>query len=70
MLYINWYNIRILYKLELQLFIADWLSRHNHDTNRDEEIMGMCITINAIRSCKDIPECMRAKEIRITTLHD
>ena len=25
----------------LQLFIADWLSRPNHVTNRDDEISGM-----------------------------
>ena len=38
---------RILYKL----FIADWLSRHNCETNRDEEKSGMCININAKEAC-------------------
>ena len=44
---IHQYNIRILHKPGPELFITDWLSRHNHVTNRDEEISGMCITINA-----------------------
>ena len=42
------YNIRILYKVGQQIFITDWLSRHNHKTNRDEKIPGMCITINVM----------------------
>ena len=56
--------------LRLQLFIADWLSRHHHETNRDKEISGMCITINAIESCTDIPGCITAEEIRVATLDD
>ena len=32
LLWIHQYNIRILYKTEPQLFIADVLSRHNHET--------------------------------------
>ena len=30
----------------------------------------MCITINAIESCTDIPDCMKTKEIRTATLDD
>ena len=37
---------KILYKPLPHLFITDWLSRHNHEMNRDEDIPGMCITIN------------------------
>ena len=36
-LQVHHYSIRILYKLQPQLFIAYLLSRHNHKTNRDEE---------------------------------
>ena len=53
---------------ETQLFIADWLSRHSHETNRDEEIPGMYTTINAIESWMDIPDCVTAEEIRMATL--
>ena len=67
------YNIMIFHKLRQQLFITDWLSRHNHETNRGEQIPGMCITIKAIESCMDImdiPDCMTADEIRIIMLDD
>ena len=47
LLWIHQYNIRILYKLRKQLFITDCLSRHNHDTNRVEEIQGMCALLLA-----------------------
>ena len=37
-------NIRILYKLGLQMFIKDGLYRHNHKTNTDEEMSYIYIT--------------------------
>ena len=48
-------------------FIADWLSRHNHKTNRDEEILGLCIAINAIEQCMKISDCMAAEKIKVET---
>ena len=63
-------SIRILYKTCPQLFIADWPSRHNHKRNRDKEILGMNITINAIESFMDIPNWLTEKEIRSVTLED
>ena len=50
------------------LCIEDWLSRDNHEINGDEEIPGMCITINVIESCMHIPDCMTAGELRLATL--
>ena len=47
---IDQYNI-ILYKPGLQLFMGDWLSKQNHETNSDDEILDKHITINAIESC-------------------
>ena len=47
-----------------QLFIADWLSRHNNNEGKDEEILGMSLIINAVETCTDIPKCMMAEEIR------
>ena len=41
-------DIRILFKLWPQLFIAEWLPRHKHKTNRQEETPGMYIMIHAI----------------------
>ena len=60
-------NIRILYKLELQLIMVDWLPRNNHNENWDEEILGMSLNINAKEACTDW-ECMMTEKIRCETL--
>ena len=41
LLRIHQYRMRILYKPEPDLCIADWLSRQNHSENKDEEIPSM-----------------------------
>ena len=41
-----------------------WLFKHNHVRNRDEEILGMNVPINAIESCMGILECMTVEDIR------
>ena len=61
---IHQYNIIMLYKPWPQLFNADQVSRHNHETNRQGYIPGMYITIRMMESCLDIPDCLRAEEIR------
>ena len=61
------YSIRNLYQPGPQLFIAHWLSRHNNETNRDNEIPCMFITTNAIESYSDIPDWLTAEEIRSVT---
>ena len=53
-----------LYKAVPQLFITDWLSRHSHKTSKDKEMPGRHITIKAIESCTDIPDCMIAEVIK------
>ena len=60
----------MLYKPGLQLFMEGWLSRHKYKANRDDKIPVMSITINAIESCMDIPDCMKAEEIWLATLDD
>ena len=37
-----------MYKPGPDLFIADWLSRQSHKENKNEEISGMHMNINAI----------------------
>ena len=46
------------------------LSRNNHSINKDEEIPGMSININAVETCIDILECMTAEEIELVTLDE
>ena len=60
---IHQYMVRIKYKLGPDLFMADWLSRH-HSKNKDEEIMGMQISMNAIQSTTNVPECMTMHELQ------
>ena len=38
--------------------------------NTDKEILGTCITINATKSCVDLPDCMTAGEIRVAAMKD
>ena len=65
---IHQYNIGILFKSRPQLFSTDWLSRHNLETNKDEKIPGMCIPINAIKSCMYKSDCMTAEEITMANI--
>ena len=61
---IHQYRVRIIYVSGLDLFIADWLTRQNHKENKDEEVQGMNININAIHMITDISKCMTAQEIQ------
>ena len=67
LLHIHQYNIRILYKLATQLFIVEWLSRHNK--NQDEEIWWMKLNISVVETCTDLQECLKAEEVRCA-MHD
>ena len=53
-----------------QLFITDWLPRHNHKLNKDEAIPGMSISINAIKTCTNILKCITAEGIQLATLEE
>ena len=57
------YKTSILYMPGPQQFIEDWLLRHNHEKNRDKEIPDICITINTIESCMEIPDYMTGREL-------
>ena len=48
LLRIHQYRLRMIYNCEADFFMADWLSRHNHSKNKDEEITGVQIGINVI----------------------
>ena len=43
------YRVRIFYKPRSDLFMADWLSQQNCKENKDEEIKGMQISVNAMQ---------------------
>ena len=61
---IHQYRVQILYKPGPEIFIAYWLSCHNHKENKDEPIQGMDIRVDAIQSKTDVPECMSILQIQ------
>ena len=69
-LHIHFYKMGILYKQGPQLFIADCLSRQNHEVGKHEEIPEIDISINMIETCMNIPECMTAEEIWLEIIDD
>ena len=63
------YRVRIIYKPGPALFIADWLSRQNYKENKDAEIPGMQLNIDAIQTT-NIPDCMTIKQLQQATSQD
>ena len=50
--------------------MADWLSRQNHKEDKDEEIEGMQVNVNNIKTSTNIPECMMIHELQHETDQD
>ena len=65
LLCIHQYNIKILNRPGLQLFVADWLCRHNHKLNKDKEVARISISINVMETCANIPGCITAEEMQL-----
>ena len=57
MLCIQQYSMHIFYKPGPELYIVDRLSYNNHAENRDQEIIGMNVTMHALNTVVDIPTC-------------
>ena len=70
LLRIHQFWVRISYKPGPELFIADWLSRHNLTENKDAEIHGMDIKVDTIQTKINIPECMSILQIQQATAQD
>ena len=70
LLRIHQYRVRIIYKPGPDLFMADWLSRYNHNASKAKEITGMQISINAIQSTTNILDCMTVSELQEATSQD
>ena len=48
----------------------DWLSHNNHAENRDEEIAGVRINMNEIRTSVNIPVFMSIENVQEATCED
>ena len=62
--------MRFVYKPRPDLFITDWLSRQNHNEDKNAEILGMQLGRNAIQTTTNIPECMTIHELQQVTCQD
>ena len=61
------YKVCILYKPSLKLFIAGWLSWHNHEENKDREISVLIINVNIFNTTVDLPMCTLIQDIHEAT---
>ena len=59
-----------MYKPGPDIFIADWLSRHNHVEGKDKLIEDMDTQVDAIQSITDMLECVSMVEIQQASAWD
>ena len=64
------YRVQIMYKPGPDIFIADWLSRHNYVEVKDKLIQDMDIQGDAIQSTADMRECVSIEEIQQALTQD
>ena len=64
LLKIHIYRVQIIYKPGPEIFIADWLLRHNHTEGKAKPIKGMDVQVDAIQTATDMPECISMAEIQ------
>ena len=64
LLKIHQYRVQIIYKPGPEIFIADWLLRHNHTEGKDKPIKGMDIQVGVIQTVTDMPACVSMTEIQ------
>ena len=70
LLKVHQYRVQIIYKPGPEIFIADWLSQHNHEEWKDKPIKDMDIRKDAIQSATNIPEYMSISQIQQASLQD
>ena len=61
---IHQYRVQIIYKPGPEIFIADWLLRHNHTKGKHKPIEGMDVRVDAIQTAINMPECISIAEIQ------
>ena len=63
-------RVRVIYKPGPDLYITDWLSRQNHEENKDTEITGLQLNIDAIETVTNITDCMTIQQLQQATSQD
>ena len=59
--------MRIIYKPGPDLFITGWLSRQNHKEKKDKEIPGIHMSVDAIQTATNIPDCIMVQKLQQAT---
>ena len=70
LLKIHQYRVQIIYKPSPEIFIADWLLRHNHAEGKDKVIKGMDIQMDTIQNATDMPDCLSMAEMQQVSSQD
>ena len=70
LLKIHQYRVQIIYKPGPEIFIVDWLSRHNHAKGKDKAIKGMDVWVDAIQNPMGMLECLSMAEIQQVSSQD
>ena len=63
LLTIHLYRVQVIYKAGPDIFIADWLLRHNHAEYKDQPIKGMELWVDIIQTTTDMPECLSMTDL-------
>ena len=64
LLKIDQYRVQIIYKPGPEIFIADWVSQHNHKEEKDKPMKDMDIRIDATQSMTNILGCVSISQIQ------
>ena len=67
---IHQYRVQIIYKPGPDIFIADWLSRHNHADGKNQLIKGVEVWVDVIQTATDMPECLSMTELQQASSQD
>ena len=70
LLKIHQYRVQVIYKPGPDIFIADWLSRHNHVEGKDQLIKGVELWVDIIQTTTDMPECLSMRDLQQASSKD
>ena len=70
LLKIHQYRVQVIYKPGPDIFIADWLLRHNHVEGKDQPIKGMELWVDVIQTTTDMLECLSMTDLQQASSQD
>ena len=70
LLKLHQYRVQVIYKPGPDIFIADWLSRHNHVEGKDQPIKEMELWVDVIQTTTDMSECLSMTDLQQASSQD